>query len=144
MAPGAGKVESQEMGPERKAPDPSFHGLSWALLLPLGASLYLLTVAALAAHGDALFADCQPQAILSPPPRLRFTRDGGRYCATLPLPGATKSTLEVLKVEDELVIRSGDRRRSLMLPRRMAALEVESATLRRGELTVSFAATLGG
>ena len=51
MAPGAGKVESQEMGPERKAPDPSFHGLSWALLLPLGASLYLLTVAALAAHG---------------------------------------------------------------------------------------------
>lgn len=101
-------------------------------------------VEALAAHGDALFTNCEPQSTLSPPPRLRFTRDAGRYCATLPLPGATKSTLEVLKVEDELVIRAGDRRRSLVLPRRMAALDVESAKLRGGELTVSFAATLGG
>jgi arsenite-transporting ATPase len=101
-------------------------------------------VAALAAHGDALFTGCQPEEILAPAPRIRFTRDGGRYRATFPLPGASSESLEVLKVEDELVVRAGERRRSLVLPRRMAALDVEGAKLSRGELTVSFAAMVGG
>ena len=92
----------------------------------------------LAAHGARLFADCEPDAVLSEVPRVRFGRSGAGYCVYLPLPGATADDLEVTVVAGELVVRAGSRRRALILPRRIAPLPLGSARLEDGVLTVAF------
>ena len=98
----------------------------------------VIGLASLAAHGALLFADCEPDAILSEVSRVKFSRSGEGYCVSLPLPGATPDELDVVVVEDELVVRAGSRRRALMLPRRVAPLPVTAARLEDGVLTVSF------
>ena len=90
----------------------------------------------LAQHGEALFADVQPEALLSSAPRLRFERAGSGYRALVPLPGATASELEVVKVADELTITTGVRRRAIKLPQRMAALDLHAARLDKATLVV--------
>lgn len=97
----------------------------------------------LAAHGDALFADCQPDDILSEVPRVHFTRSADGYCVSLPLPGAVQEELDVAVVEEELVVRAGSRRRALILPRRVAPLPLRGARLSEGVLTVSFGPPAG-
>ncbi|MCG8592371.1 MAG: ArsA family ATPase [Proteobacteria bacterium] len=92
----------------------------------------------LARHGEALFGGESPAAVLSDPPRLRFTRGEGGYRALLPLPHAVAEELDVVKVDDDLVVSTGVRRRAVKLPRRLAALEVQAARLRDGELEVTF------
>ena len=98
----------------------------------------VIGLASLAAHGALLFADCEPDAILSEVSRVKFSRSGEGYCVSLPLPGATPDELDVVVVEDELVVRAGSRRRALILPRRVAPLPVTAARLEDGVLTVSF------
>jgi len=92
----------------------------------------------LAAHGAQLFADCQPDDLLSDVPRVRFGRSGEGYCVTLPLPGASADDLDVAVVADELIVCAGSRRRSLALPRRVAPLPLTGARLDEGVLRVSF------
>ena len=92
----------------------------------------------LSAHGQQLFAGVEPDAVLSVAPRLRFAREGAGYRAVIPLPHAEREELDVTKVEDELVIRAGSRRRALKLPRRIAPLVLSGARLERGVLTVHF------
>ena len=98
----------------------------------------IIGLASLAAHGARLFADCQPDGVLSKVPRVRFGRSPEGYHVTLPLPGATADDLEVAVVEGELVVRAGSRRRALVLPRRIAPLPLAGARLEDGVLTVSF------
>jgi len=92
----------------------------------------------LAAHGREIFANREPQALLSESPRIRFTRKAGGHCVHLPLPGATATDLEVAVVEDDLIVRAGSRRRAIPLPPRIARLPLESARLEAGTLVVSF------
>ncbi len=96
-------------------------------------------VESLASHGRELFGAHEPDAILAAAPRVRFERSTDGYRARLPLPGARPADLDVSKVEDELVVRAGERRRSVLLPRRVAPLELEGARWSEGELVVSFA-----
>ena len=98
----------------------------------------VLGLSNLAAHGAALFADCEPDAVLSEVSRVRFSRAAEGYCVTLPLPGAEPDELDVTVVEDELIVRAGSRRRALILPRRVALLSLTTARLQDGVLTVSF------
>jgi arsenite-transporting ATPase len=93
----------------------------------------------LAHHGRTLFADRDPVARLAAGPRPRFARDGAGYRLELPLPGADLASLDVAKIEDELVVRAGAVRRAIKLPRRVAALDVQGARLADGWLEVSFA-----
>jgi arsenite-transporting ATPase len=93
----------------------------------------------LAAHGHALFAERAPGAVLCRAPRIRYRREGEETVAVIPLPGADPSSLGVVKIEDELAITSGLRRRSLKLPRRLAPLAVTRAALEGGALVVHFA-----
>ena len=53
-----------------------------------------------------------------------------------PLPGADPAQREVAKVEDELTITTGLRRRSIKLPRRMTSLVLEAARLDGASLVV--------
>ena len=70
---------------------------------------------------------------------MRFSREGETYLASVPLPGADPARLDVTKIDDELTITTGVRRRLLMLPRRFAPLELASAKLEGPSLVVRFA-----
>jgi len=98
----------------------------------------IIGLTSLAAHGQRLFADCEPDAVLSQVPRVRFGRSGEVYNVYLPLPGVDAKELEVAVVGDELIVRANSRRRALILPRRIAPLPLKAARLENGMLTVSF------
>ncbi len=92
----------------------------------------------LAAHGRRVFAGVEPDALLCESERVRFERDAGETVAWVPMPGADPKRLDVAKVDDELTITTGLRRRSLKLPRRMARLDLASARLEGSSLRVAF------
>jgi arsenite-transporting ATPase len=94
----------------------------------------------LAEHANRLFGNVEPDAVLSTAQRIRFQAENGGYRVEVPLPHAGSQDLEVAKVDDELVIGTGARRRSLPLPRRIAHLELSQAKLRGDSLVVHFTA----
>ena len=98
----------------------------------------LTGIEALRAHGDELFGERAPDAILGISGRVRFARDATGYRVDLPLPHAERAALDVSKLEDELVVRSAGRRRALKLPRRLAALSLASARFEHDVLVVRF------
>lgn len=100
----------------------------------------VIGVAALARHGEALFAGRAPDAVLCRERGLRFVRTKAGVRATLPLPEAHAEDLAVTKLEGELVIATGGQRRTLPLPRHVVPLALARARLADGTLTVDFAA----
>jgi arsenite-transporting ATPase len=93
----------------------------------------------LAVHATHVFGERAPDALLSRAPRVRFRREGASYAAIVPLPGADPAKLDVAKIDDELTITTGVRRRLLKLPRRMAPLVLIDAKLEGAALVVRFA-----
>ena len=100
-------------------------------------------LARLSALGGELFRDVEPDAVLSAPERVRFERAGEGYSVVFPLPNADPEQLAVAKVEDELTVRVGSKRRALVLPRRLARLDLAGARLVDGELRVALRRTNG-
>ena len=92
----------------------------------------------LSRQGARLFGEHQPDAVLSVAPRVRFEREGDGYRASVPMPGASLDRLDVAKVDDELTITTGVRRRVLKLPRSIALLDLLGARLDGPSLIVSF------
>lgn len=93
----------------------------------------------LCAHGGRLFADHDPAAVLSRGRGVRFARAAdadGAWRVELPLPHADRESLDVAKLDDELLVRSGGRRRVVKLPRRLALLDLASTKLDQGRLVV--------
>ncbi len=95
---------------------------------------------ALRAHGELIFGDIAPEALLCSAPRVQFVREGKEYIAIVPLPNADPSNIDVVKVDDEINITTGSRRRSLKLPRRFVPLSLISARLEGRAMRLSFAA----
>jgi len=96
-------------------------------------------LARLRAHGDELFAHAAPDAVLCRIEGVRFARDAQGHRVELPLPNVSRDELDVAKLDDELIVRAGARRRALKLPRRLAGLGLASARLDAGRLVVRFA-----
>jgi len=96
-------------------------------------------VDALRAHGDVIFGDIAHEARLCNAPRVQFLREGPDYIAIVPLPNAEASEIDVVKVDDELSISTGSRRRSIKLPRRFVPLSLTSARLEGRAMRLSFA-----
>lgn len=93
---------------------------------------------ALAEHGRQIFEHHAPESVISRAPRIRFSRHGAGQCVHVPLPGAIASQLDVSVVGEELIVRSGARRRAIPLPPRVARLELDTARLDGETLVVSF------
>ena len=86
-----------------------------------------------------IFGDVEPELRLCNAPRVQFVREGAEYIAIVPLPNADPSDIDVVKIDDELSITTGSRRRSLKLPRRFVPLSLVSARLEGRAMRVSFA-----
>ena len=97
-------------------------------------------VAALADHGKMLFGELDPAAVLGESPRLRFERDEQGARIRLPLPGLDPETLEVTRVEDELVVGVAGRRRKIALPVGFSKLEIDRVAYQDDDLLVFFSA----
>ncbi|MCH8133753.1 MAG: hypothetical protein IIA30_14470 [Myxococcales bacterium] len=70
-------------------------------------------------------------------------REGDGYRASVPMPGASLDRLDVAKIDDELTITTGVRRRVLKLPRSIALLDLLGARLDGPSLIVSFGSADG-
>ncbi|HEB89165.1 MAG TPA: ArsA family ATPase [Deltaproteobacteria bacterium] len=101
-------------------------------------------IPALVRHGMDLFGDRDPALHLGEAPRLRFERDALGSRIRLPLPEIDAASLEVTRVEDELMIGVGGRRRKIALPVAFARLEIDHVRYRGGQLVVSFVGGGGG
>ncbi|MFL7793846.1 MAG: ArsA family ATPase, partial [Anaerolineae bacterium] len=62
----------------------------------------------------------------------------GGYLMRIPLPLADKADIELHRATDELTLSVGSYHRNIVLPRVLWPMEIESARLRDGTLTVSF------
>jgi arsenite-transporting ATPase len=98
---------------------------------------------ALVEHGRMLFGERDPAAVLGRSLRMRFESDAEGARVRLPLPGLDPATLEVVRIEDELVIAATGRRRKIALPVGFAKLEITRVAYREGQLEISFAPLVG-
>lgn len=96
-------------------------------------------VEALARHGETVFGELDPASCLGEALRMRFERDAEGARVRLPLPGLDPTTLDVSRVEDELVVGVAGRRRKIALPVGFSNLEVDGVAYRADQLVVSFA-----
>lgn len=94
--------------------------------------------AALERHGEALFGERDPLAVLGERPGMRFAREGERGSLRLPIAGRDVSGIDVTRIDDELVIGVEGRRRLITLPLGFRPLEVERVTVESEELCVAF------
>jgi arsenite-transporting ATPase len=92
----------------------------------------------LARHGAQLFSQVDPQAVLCNAPRVRFERDRSGYRALVPLPLGNPASIDVVKIDGDLVVTTGVRRRAISLPRRVAPLALTEARFEGGTLVVRF------
>jgi len=62
----------------------------------------------------------------------------GGYLLSLPLPFADKSAIDLTRLGDELIVRIGNVKRNIILPRALATLEVQEARLEGSLLKIRF------
>jgi arsenite-transporting ATPase len=89
--------------------------------------------------GDALYGGRNPCDVLYTGRRHMVKKENGNYLLTLELPFADKEALKVTLSGDELIVHIANQKRNIILPRALVGLQIESAKLLSGELTVRFA-----
>jgi arsenite-transporting ATPase len=89
--------------------------------------------------GELLYDRHSPADLLHDGVPLRVERTRSGYRLTLELPFADRDDLEVGRRDDELLVRVGPYRRSVLLPDSLRRRKVTKASLRDGKLDVSFA-----
>jgi arsenite-transporting ATPase len=99
----------------------------------------LIGLDALRSFAAALYGDVDPAAVLHQGEPLTVARKGTGYELTVELPFAERDDLELGRRDDELLIRVGPHRRSLLLPDSLRRRPVGAASLRDGTLRVTFA-----
>jgi arsenite-transporting ATPase len=91
--------------------------------------------------GNALFGDRDPSVHFYEGNTQKVESDGeGGYLMYIPLPLADKTQIDLYRATDELTLSVGAYRRNIALPRALWPLEVISARLSAGILTLRFAA----
>ncbi|MFM9615264.1 ArsA family ATPase [Streptomyces niveiscabiei] len=80
-----------------------------------------------------------PVTLPAHPVEWPVTEQDGVFVWTLPLPGAVRDELDLIRRGDELVVTVGRFRRIVALPSALRRCTVEGASLRDGELRVRFA-----
>lgn len=97
-------------------------------------------LAALERHGEALFDGTDPRLGVHRSQRIRFGRAGEGYRVVIPMAGPAAGAdelLDVVKLDDELLLRVGPRRRALKLPPRMWTCDLVGARRKSDRLEVT-------
>lgn len=114
----AGPADAEPLGPDAL--------LAFAEALPPIAPVDL---AAYTAHAD------EPPGLGGP---FAIEADGDRLVLVVPLPGARRDDLDLLRRGDELIVTVGGHRRLVPLPSALRRCTIEGAGLRGGDLRVRF------
>ena len=88
--------------------------------------------------GDEVYGSTDPSAVLHTDDPMSILKEGTAYVLTLKLPLTERSDLDLSAKHDELFIRVGPYRRTIMLPKVLVARELASARLEDGVLTIRF------
>ena len=92
----------------------------------------------LASLGDEVYGDVDPSGVLHSEDPMSITKRGPDHVLTLNLPLTDKDDLDLSVKNDELFVRVGPYRRTIMLPKVLAAREIAAARLEDGRLEVTF------
>ncbi|MFP3870758.1 MAG: ArsA family ATPase [Syntrophobacteria bacterium] len=92
----------------------------------------------LANLGQELYGREDPSRVFFTQRPCEFIRENGCNLLKLHLPFATKEEVELSKIGDELIIKIGNIKRNIILPRAFALLEPQKAQLREHHLLVDF------
>jgi arsenite-transporting ATPase len=88
---------------------------------------------------QALYGAEDPSRVFYEGSPQEIEKNGKGYLLKMKLPFAAKSDVHLTRAGDELAISVGNFRRNTILPRALAALEVQKAKMEEGKLVVSFA-----
>jgi arsenite-transporting ATPase len=88
--------------------------------------------------GSMLYATQQPTDFFYTEQPLSITAEGSAYLLRINVPFGEPENLSVKRVQDEVVIQLGNRRKNLFLPRFLAYYTLESHTLTGGKLVLKF------
>jgi arsenite/tail-anchored protein-transporting ATPase len=87
---------------------------------------------------DAAYGDLDPTGVLYQGRVQVVTKEGDGYVLSLALPLASKPDIEMMRLGEDLVVRVGNQRRNVVLPRALVGLEVRDAKFEEGHLRVRF------
>ncbi|MBM3188346.1 MAG: arsenic-transporting ATPase [Chloroflexi bacterium] len=99
---------------------------------------------ALRSFAESVYGPRDPVSTLSQEQPLRFYMEGNRYILALRVTGVTSGSIDMEKQGDELRIRLGSFRRSLVLPQYVAGLQPAWAQVEGSYLKVAFDEASGG
>jgi arsenite-transporting ATPase len=88
--------------------------------------------------GEALFGDDDPSAIFYHGRTYNVQRLDGGYRLELALPFMEKGDVSAKRLGDELLLEVGAYRRTLVLPRALAELQISTAHMNEGKLRINF------
>ncbi|MBW3594842.1 MAG: ArsA family ATPase [Actinobacteria bacterium] len=88
--------------------------------------------------GREIYSDDDPTAVLHEEDPMSISKHGSTYVLTLKLPFAAKDELELSTKADELFVKVGPYRRTIMLPKVLGSRRVSSAQLHDERLEVVF------
>jgi arsenite-transporting ATPase len=88
--------------------------------------------------GDEVYGELDPVGVLHTENPMAIVKDGTSYVLTLNLPLTEKEDLDLSTKADELFVRVGPYRRTIMLPKVLAMRDLADARLADGKLTVTF------
>ena len=92
----------------------------------------------LAELGRSIYEDRDPASVFYKRQPCQFLRENGHHKVKIHMPFVTNAELDLLKVGDELIIKAGNFKKSLILPRSFAPLEPIGAKLEGDSLIVDF------
>ena len=87
---------------------------------------------------EATYGDADPTAIFYTGRSQVIEKDGDGYRLIQPLPFISKDKIQLTRTADELVVRIGNQKRNLILPRALVGLEILSAKHEDDLLTITF------
>jgi len=85
-----------------------------------------------------LFRGKNPADIFFAEKAFEFTKENGRYVLSIRAPFLKSGEIDLVKSQDELIVRIGSFKRYVTLPRRVAALEPSQAALDGGTVRIVF------
>jgi arsenite-transporting ATPase len=92
----------------------------------------------LARLAEALYADNDPTQIFYADSPYKFLKENQHYQVQIKLPFVSKADIDLSKSADELIIRIGNFKKNMILPRRIASARPSGAKVEGNTLTVFF------